>query len=394
MIPFHSLHLPGSHEDAGFAYGRACAHLLEASAFDHYCASLSTITKTYAEHLPAYAQRWASTLPPHYQAQIHAFAAGARTSPLRVQQWLYADIAAPSPPASQSLASQSALSQSPASHASAPSTLINLAGPMCSGIIASDDAHTPWVARNCDWYEATLARGTAAIVHAVPNRIPILAVGLMGDIDCDTGLNAEGLWLHMHTLLASDEPRAGVSCISWLFWMREALETCATLDDLEAFIARTDRDRGVLLFAVEGKTNQRAIYECTRATFHRVHPWQAQTQAGIKPLLFATNHCQQKHPQPPTHPMPPRISPSNGTVSRYNRLAQLLAIAHPEEGPTDLIELLADPHVEMHTATPGSNLRTIYSAVANPRSRDVWFASGSLPAASTAQWRHVTFPKL
>jgi hypothetical protein len=223
-------------------------------------------------------------------------------------------------------------------------------------------------------------------------------VGLMGDIDCDTGMNAEGLWLHMHTLLSHDEPRAGVSCISWLFWMREALETCASLADLEAFIARTDRDRGVLLFAAQGRTGERAIYECGRASSRRIDPWMVATQHGERELLFATNHCQHKHPrdidQATGQPLPPRVSVSNGTVSRYNRLEHLLRTAHPEHFPDDLTEVLGDERVEMRVATPGSALRTIYSGVAHPASRTVWFASGGMPAASAGKWRKIRWDEV
>jgi hypothetical protein len=379
-VSFQHLRLPGSFAQAGYAYGKACAELLVPARIEAYLASLAPVTRTHRDDMPRFASRWASTLPEHYQEQIEALADGARTSPTIVQQWLYADIAAPSRPSS------------PAAQGTAG--LIASSGPLCSGIISHDDTGSAWVARNCDWHEATLSRGTAAVFHAVPGRIPSLAVGLMGDIDCDTGMNAEGLWLHMHTLLAHDEPRAGVSCISWLFWMREALETCATIAELEQFIARTDRDRGVLLFAAEGKTGERAIFECGRASAQRIRPWALSTQLGTREVLFATNHCQHKHPQQGEGcdvAQASRVSPSNGTVSRYNRLHQLLRIAHPEHGPDDLAEILSDERVEMRVASTGSSLRTIYSSVAHPRSRTVWFASGAVPAASTGTWRRISW---
>ena len=51
-------------------------------------------------------------------------------------------------------------------------------------------------------------RGCAAVVHETPHRIPVMAVGIRGDIDIDTGLNAEGQRLHLHTLHAKDDPPA------------------------------------------------------------------------------------------------------------------------------------------------------------------------------------------
>ena len=114
-----------------------------------------------------------------------------------------------------------------------------------------------WIGRNCDWLTPTLTRGVSAVVHEIPNRIPIMAVGIRGDIDLDTGLNAEGLWIHLHTLHATDPMPTGMPYISWLFWAREALETCASLDDLERFIETTARDRGVMVIASEGGSGRR-----------------------------------------------------------------------------------------------------------------------------------------
>ena len=79
-------------------------------------------------------------------------------------------------------------------------------------------------------------------------------MGIAGDIDVDTGLNAEGLWLHVHTMHAADTSTPGKPCLSWLFWAREALETCATIDDVEPMLGRIDRDRGMILVLVEGRT--------------------------------------------------------------------------------------------------------------------------------------------
>jgi hypothetical protein len=205
-----------------------------------------------------------------------------------------------------------------------------------------------------------------------------VALGLMGDIDADTGMNAERLWLHMHTLLARDEPRAGVSCISWLFWMREALETCATLADVERLLGATDRDRGVMLFAVDGKTGERAVYECTKASYRRVDP-------DGRGHLAATNHCRAKHPPTSID----RVARAGSTVTRMNRLLELLEHAAPEHGPDDVCELLADEWVEMRETTMSRYLRTIYSAVACPERGEVWFASGATPAASRGVWRRV-----
>jgi hypothetical protein len=369
---FQLLELPAPIEDAGYAYGRSCTHLLERARLDRYLQSMAALKRTDTAAMARHAAAWAARLPVHFRQQMQAMADGAGAAIANLECLLYADIA---PPASAA--------------GDGPLTLVAGDGPMCSGVVV-EHAGRPWVARNCDWYEATLQRGTAAVFHRVPGRIPCVAVGLLGDIDADTGMNAEGLWLHMHTLQAADDLRPGVSCISWLFWMREALETCATLDDVQRFIERTDRDRGVMLFAADGRRNESAIFECSRSGYRRIDPW----QVGPHRALLATNHPHHKHPTPAEALVrgSRRESAGNGTVSRYCRLHALLADEPADHLPDDLVEVLADERVELRPGRGSSHLRTIYAAVADPGGRGLWFASGACPAASQGEWRRIDVP--
>jgi hypothetical protein len=366
---YHEIHLPGSLEEAGFAYGRACSDLLRGERLDRYLRDMMTLKRTDPHHLAMHAAAWAARLPVHFQRQMHAMAHGAAVPMASVQQFLYADIAVA---ADTPLAGER--------------SLVSADGPMCSGVVVHDPE--PWVARNCDWYQATLQRGTAAVFHAVPHRIPCVAMGLMGDIDADTGMNAEGLWLHMHTLQAADEPRAGVSCISWLFWMREALETCSSLDELERFIGATGRDRGVLLFAVDGRRGESVIFECSRGGYRVVKPWCVAGRA----TLVATNHAHARHPAPEEAAQRGRSAAGNGTISRWCRLHATLQDSTHGDNPAGLISLLAQEGVEMRPGRGSEALRTIYAAVAMPSRHRVWFASGACPAASTGTWRSVRMP--
>lgn len=359
---FRVVELRGSWEDQAFAYGRACAEVLAESRAEAYIAAMTRVHGRQRDDVGSMAQAWVLRLPEHFQAQIAAMAEGARAPHERVAVWLYADIAT--------------------------SSLGVQGGPMCSSILWRARGSV-WVARNCDWYPQTLMRGTNAVVHRhAPgsSRIASVALGITGDLDCDTGCNAAGLWLHMHTLLAHDEPRAGVSCISWLFWMREALETCATIDEVEAFIARTDRDRGVILFAADAKSAEVTIFECSRSSARRIDPGSPDAAYGDGRWMVATNHCQSRHPSPDEWARRPAGLGRGSTVWRCQRLREVMRDAPPEHLPEDLMEVLADADVEMRDA---EKLRTIYSCVAELREGRVetWFASGAVPAASAGTWR-------
>ena len=364
--------IPGPARDAGHAHGRLTRELFEPAFCEQYVQSLCAINRVERRDMTSQAERWLSQLPLHHQEEIDGMAAGARVPLIRVTELLYADIARATDTSDQPF--------DPARPSERPPEPVPN-GPMCSAMITPPArTNSPWIARNCDWLKAILVRGTSAVHHALPNRIPVLAVGINGDIDIDTGMNAEGLWLHLHTLYAPGDPKGDRTRISWLFWAREALELCATLDELERFIESTERDRGVIAIAADGKTGETALFECSKSDHRRID--------GNGDILLATNHPQHKHPDAE------RVGRSRpgSTIARYGGLRDLVDRQPPERLPEDLIGVLGHESVEMRTPT---HLRTIYSAVADPATRRIWFAAGTAdgkPAASTGSWESVPMP--
>jgi len=346
----------------GYAHGRALRDMLATTFREAYLDRLSGVTRTERKDLARQAASWLEALPVRFQEEIAGMGTGAGVTALAAAEFLYADIAGPT-----------------ASLVADPNAPAPLAGPLCSAVSVAHDAGA-WVGRNCDWLYATLTRGVGGVVHRDPNRIPILAVGIRGDIDVDTGVNAERLWLHLHTLAALDDPPRHMPRTSWLFWARDALEQCATIDELEEFIATTARDRGVILVACDGKTDEAAVFECTRGDYRR------HDQDG--PTLIATNHPLAKQIDEDRE----RRSRAESTVSRYCALRRRLDERAPQVLPDDLTKLLGAPDVEMRKA---KHLRTIYSAVCRPGARELWFAAGDAsgaPAASAGRWRRVRSP--
>lgn len=379
--------LPGPPGDAGLTHGSLIRDVLTHPRLDAYLRDMLAIKKIDADELARQSMRWLDTLPAPYREEIDGMSLGARVPTADVAAFLYADIAGPPGPGFGSVAALSPTDSILITGTQCPSPLAATEllpddGPGCSAF-TTRVAGVDWVARNCDWYRATLQRGTAAVVHRTPNRHAVMALGLLGDIDADTAVNDRQLWLHLHTLPAIDRPRADRSIISWLFWARSALEQCATLDELEAFIRETDRDRGVIVVALDGKSGQSAVFECTRAGYERHEP-----QPHDAGRLFATNHCRRQHP---TQPRP--FARPGSTITRLDRLRTITADHPPEHAPDDLIDMLADPHVEMRNA---ESLRTIYSAVCAPREKQIYFAAGGWPedrpAASTGHWTKIAWP--
>jgi len=339
------VHLRGEPEAMGFFHGRAIRPMLE-RAFDAYLDEMARLTKVPREALAPKADAWLRCLPLHVQREIAGMAEGAGRSVDEITRFLYADIAS--------------------------------ASPLCSGIL-TDTPEGPWAARNCDWWRACLMRGTSVVVHETPGLIPVLAVGIAGDIDVDTGANAERLWIHVHTLFTRDKPRTNHTSLSWLFWTREALETCASLEELERFLSVVDRDRGMILFAADGKTGEYAVYEATCASWERIDP-------DPGPTITATNHCQAKHPDDPERRGRSRAGSS---TARLTALRARIESSGRLQPPRDLEKALADPLVEMRTPV---NLATIYAAACNPKRGELLFASGRCPAASQGRWRRIPWP--
>lgn len=354
--------LRGNPGEQGHAHGVMLGEILDRGFVERYIGALGEVIGFEREDLGVQAARWLRGLPRQFQEEIEGMGRGSGLGTLGVAEFLYADIARPT-------------TASVVGEPGVESRIVEGGGPMCSALIARLECGSRWIGRNCDWLVPTLMRGTAVVVHETPNRIPVMAVGIRGDIDVDTGMNAEGLWLHLHTLYASDDPSRDKTCISWLFWAREALEVCSTLEELERFVESTGRDRGVLAIAGEQRTGEVSIFECTRSG-HMRHD----IDAGA--VACATNHS----PGRPETERPGAVYRSGGSLGRQRSMRRIVGERGVRRGPEDVMGVLGSEGVEMRDARW---LRTIYSAVVRLEDGAMWFAAGGadgVPAASGGEW--------
>jgi hypothetical protein len=181
-------------------------------------------------------------------------------------------------------------------------------------------------------------------------------------------------------LLVWDEPSPDKPHVHPYVFLAEALEICRTINDVEALLNETDRDSGMLLFAVDGKNNEFALFECMRSKYYR--------RGAANGWIIGTNHycaCQDRT-------LTDADKEPLGTLSRFQRMEYLIQkicpSAVPANLPSDLIRILADNEIERR----GRDVVTVYSNIACPTTGRLWYTFGGYPAASQGNWQRLEWP--
>jgi hypothetical protein len=328
----------GTPREVGKASGRALGPRLERNIAHYLDQRPSRPEALDLGALRHGALPWLRTLPERFQEELEGLAEGADVPLQRVAEWSYVE---------------SCLDDG------------------CSALAGTMAGHA-WIARNNDmvvpgiWGHAT--------VREITGRIPTLTFGQEGDVFTATGINRDRLWLHHQALSVRDAPRRGRPHLSGWVLLTDMLETCATIDDVEARLVAIDRDEGMLLFAVDGASDEVAIFECGCSRHVR------RSTAG--PFLAGANHaCVLDEPPP--------AGDSRSRQARLETLARGLYAHHPGANlPRELIAMLADDAVERR----GPRIWTVYATAACPATGVVWFSFGAYPAASRGEWAAVEWP--
>lgn len=334
--PHRILRFGGTHREIGVAHGRSLGADL-ATTIEVYLGELVRRGVLDVDRLHHGALDWVYKLPDFYLEEIEGLAEGSGIPLEDVARFYYAE-------------------------------LCHLA---CSSVVHVADGRV-WVARNND-AEPFDGLWGYVVIRDVAGRIPTLAIGLKGDVFIVTGINRERLWLHHNYLEAYEPPADEPGALpSWGF-VRAALETCTSIDEVEQMLSTWTRLDGMNLTVVDGKTQDAAVLECSRSTYRR--------RALSGSNLVATNHYVARDD----------IDQSGfflGTsVARFNRLIECVAES-PRSAPDDLIAMLADRDVEQNR----EGRATVYSVVACPADGRMWWAYDATPAASRGSWNALPWP--
>ena len=329
-------HFKGNPREIGFTAGRALGHKLE-QTISHYIAKQQDSKDM--EKLRAGALPWLRTLPKRFQDEFEGMAEGADIPLQRVVEWAYIE---------------------------------ECDAKQCSGAICLFE-NQAWVARNNDFYVPEL--WGYVTIREVDRRIPTMMFSMEGEIFAPTGINQEKLWLHYNFLPVWDKPVPNKPHIPPYVFLTEALELCRTISDVEALLNETDRDGGMLLFAVDGKNNEFMLFDCMCSKYFRREP--------INSWIVGTNHysaCEDLT-------LGDADKEQLGTLSRFEQMENLMqALSNsqtPVQLPDDLIRILADDKIERRD----KQVTTVYSNVACPSAGEIWYTFGGYPAASKGNWR-------
>jgi len=331
-------HFRGTPKEIGLAMGRALGERLEHNIRRYMSRRPPRPDAVDMDKLRTGALPWLRSLPTRFQEEFEGLADGANLPLQRLAEWAYIE---------QCVQEES-----------------------CSGFVCSLTGQV-WVGRNNDMPVPDMWGYLS--IREVAGRIPTMCFSLEGDVFAPTGYNRDKLWLHCHYLPVSETPRAGRPHLPSYVLLTEALETCSTLREVEALLDRVDRDDGMLLFAVDGKTAEFAIFECASSDYAKRLP--------EGPWLIGTNHAITRETK----------GPSADSVARYCRMEELVSALWAKDSlktPTNLIAILADDGVEKRHANYG----TVYANVACPGSGEIWYTLGGYPAASHGHWQRVVVP--
>ena len=283
------------------------------------------------------AMSWFRNLPVEYQKELEGIAIGSSCSIEKLGQWYYCD---------------------------------RCFDGGCTSFITEIDGDF-WLGRNNDYIFPEFW-GYITILE-VDNKIPVMLFGLEGSTFSGTGYNAEKLWIHYNWLPVWDIPPRSQDVLAPFVFLRLALESCKTIDEVEQLLRMTSRDGGMNLFVVDGKTNQAAVFEATCQHYRR-----RDMQNGD--IAAANHYCKVKLPEGLEYDF-------SGSMARQTRVETLLAGKDKITIPDSLIKILADPAVEQDSKYSG----TVYSNIVCPAKDQMWYAHNGYPAASQSDWEKVNW---
>lgn len=334
-------HYKGTAKEVGYAFGQALGERM-AKNIDSFIKNAGLHGDIDFAKLKNESLSWMQSLPLRYQEEFEGMALGSGVSLQRLAEWSFVS---------------------------------NCFKTGCSSFVLLKDQNA-WIGRNNDFWQMDL--WGYVNIREITGRIPSMIFGTEAELFSGTGINKEKLWLHYNYLPVKDAPNTNYPTFQPYVLLVEMLETCSNLSEVESAISTTHRDGGMMLFAVDGKSNEVSIYECNCSEFRQ--------RKMTTNFFIGTNHYLTDLG---THF---KYEDSANSKKRYNRLKKLLEeLSHTNDNPNFtnmLIEILKDSDVEAKE----KNYGTVYANVVCPAGKYLKYTFGGFPAASTGNWQNIDWP--
>jgi hypothetical protein len=282
------------------------------------------------------AESWLKRIPEQYQSEVIGLSDGSGCSLEFIIQWIYFD---------------------------------RFLDGGCTSFIIKNNGKL-WVGRNNDYIAPKIWSHVNILLK--DNLIPVMLFGIGGDLFSGTGYNKEKIWLHYNWLPVWDE--AAAEALPPYVFLRMALESCGSINEIENLLQRIPRDGGMNLFAVDGKDNTYTVFECLCNSYIK-------RKTSENYVAGANHYC--------VTPIPPDFD-YDFTISRIRQTATEVAlndIINTTFNYKDLIKVLANPDIEQDKGLYG----TVYSNLVCPSSDEIYYACDGFPAASESTWKNVSW---
>lgn len=333
-------HLKGTPRKAGSSLGRAIGKRLEENIRRYITVSAQAASIDTLQ-LEKGALPWFDSLPERYREEIEGISDGSGISMQHLAEWYYVSL---------------------------------LSDSGCTAVMLRIGDQV-WVARNNDMWAPELWGYTC--VREISGRIPTITFGMEGDVFTGTGINKERLWLHYNYLPVNDIPSEDKPHYPAWVWLTEALETCSNLSDVETLLGQVDRNSGMKLFAVEGKTNEYAVYDCSCSEYR--------SRKDSRNWIAGTNHYYVNDFRSQSDE---EYFRSVTRLKRMDELMEKINTSDPSNIYRELRNILKDEEVEAR----GDTYYTVYSNIVCPSDGTIWYTFGGYPAASEGNWQRLPWP--
>jgi len=252
---------------------------------------------------------------------------------------------------------------------------VDLAMGACSDFIVSGEATSDGSIIHCanlDWTDINnLLRDNLVIIYYEPSEgNKFVSLSIAGSAGVLAGMNENQLAMSITAIYAGSD----LTGIPTMANIRRALQYCSNISSAETYLTEFNRTSGYTLSVSGGNPASMGVFEFAPSYYKK-------RTIGTQEVLVSTNHFISSEMQP--H----QTYDTAGSLSRYNRLAELISQNYGSI-TTDLAKTFMRDQSGGSSSNYINNSATVFSSIFLPQSLSFWIAKG--PVSSTESYVNFT----